>query len=275
MRTRRLLAVLAHPDDESLGFGGVLAKYAAEGAEVFLVTATRGEAGRYRGWPPGDPAHPGPDALGVIRETELRAAARALGIKDVAVLDYRDQELDRADPKAAIGVIAAHIRRLQPDIVVTFGPEGAYGHPDHIAVAQFTTAAIVAAASHADADVLDTAPYPPHAVRKLYYLAWPDDAWTAYQAAFKTLTARVDEVVRQATPWPDWAITTRIDTRAQWATVWSAVQCHDSQIAVYDRLSALPPNLHEALWGRQSFYRAFSVVNGGRRQETDLFDGVP
>ena len=76
MGARKLMAVLAHPDDESLGFGGTLAKYAAEGVEVVVLTATRGESGRYRGIRPGEPGHPGRDELARLREQELRAAAR-------------------------------------------------------------------------------------------------------------------------------------------------------------------------------------------------------
>ena len=79
MLTPRLMAVLAHPDDESLGVGGTLAKYASEGVDVFLLTATRGDSGRYRGHRPDDHQHPGPLALAKIREAELRAAASALG----------------------------------------------------------------------------------------------------------------------------------------------------------------------------------------------------
>ena len=257
----RLMAVLAHPDDESLGFGGTLATYASRGVETFLVTATRGERGRYRGQAAGDPRHPGPVELGRIREAELRAAASALGIRDVSLLDYRDGDLDQANPREAVERIAEHIRRIRPHVIVTFGPEGAYGHPDHIAICQFTTAAVVAA--------------PPwHAVSKLYYLEWPAATWAAYQEAFKTLGATVDGVARQAEPWPDWAITTTIDTRACWPTVWRAVCCHESQIAVYERLKDLTPVHHEALWGRQSFYRVLSTVNGGRQKESDLFVGI-
>jgi LmbE family N-acetylglucosaminyl deacetylase len=254
------MAVLAHPDDESLGFGGTLAKYAAEGVDVFLVTATRGDGGRYRGHRPGDSQHPGAVALAKIRETELRAAAAALGVRQVSLLDYQDQQLDSADPGAAVSSIAGHIRSIQPDVVVTFGPDGAYGHPDHIAICQFTTAAIVSAADSS--------------VSKLYYLAWPESAWAAYQAAFRKLISTVDGVERQATPWPDWAITTVIDTREFWSTVWRAISCHESQITAYERLKNLSPAHHEALWGHQSFYRAFSTVNGGRRRETDLFEGI-
>jgi LmbE family N-acetylglucosaminyl deacetylase len=271
---RRLMAVLAHPDDESLGVGGTLAKYAAEGVDVALLTATRGDGGRFCGHPRGDERHPGPLALGNIRETELRAAATALGVREVSLLDYHDQHLDRADPREAVGRIATHLRRFRPDVVVTFGPDGAYGHPDHVAISQFTTAAIVAAADTAFVGESEGAAARPHTVSKLYYLAWPQSAWRAYQAAIRTLSVTVDAVERHATPWPDWAITTAIDTSDMWPTVWRAVSCHQSQLAAYERLGHLPPEHHRTLWGSQSFYRAFSVVNGGRTRETDLFEGV-
>jgi LmbE family N-acetylglucosaminyl deacetylase len=268
------MAVLAHPDDESLGVGGTLAKYASEGVDVFLLTATRGQSGRYRGHPPGDDRHPGPDALGTIRERELRSAAAVLGVRDVSVLDYHDQQLDRADPRAAIADIVGHLRRMRPDVVLTFGPEGAYGHPDHIAISQFTTAAVVAAADPAfPVDAAHDGP-PPHAVAKLYYIAWPASTWAAYQEAFRQLVSTVDGVPRQATAWPEWALTTVIDTRRCWSTVWRAVSCHESQIAAYERLKDLSPDHHQSLWGWQSFYRVFSTVNGGRARETDLFEGI-
>jgi LmbE family N-acetylglucosaminyl deacetylase len=273
MPTFKLMAVLAHPDDESLGVGGTLAKYASEGVEVFLLTATRGESGRFRGHRPGDDRHPGAAALAEIREQELRTAASVLGVREVSVLDYHDQKLDRADPRAAIAQVVAQLRRVRPDVVVTFGPDGAYGHPDHIAISQFTTAAIVAAAD--PAFVVDgAAAPPPHSVAKLYYMAWPESTWSAYQAAFRQLVSIVDGVERQATAWPDWAITTVIDTRRCWPTVWRAISCHESQVAAYERLKDLSPEHHESLWGWQSFYRAFSTVNGGRARETDLFEGL-
>jgi LmbE family N-acetylglucosaminyl deacetylase len=272
-RHLRLMAVLAHPDDESLGLGGTLAKYAAEGVEVYLLTATRGDRGRFRGHRLDDSQHPGPNALAAIREKELRAAASTLGIREVSVLDYHDQHLDGANPHEAVGVIAKHVRRVRPDVVLTFGPEGAYGHPDHIAISQFTTAAIVAAADPAYSSDGNAA-VPPHAVSKLYYIAWPEAAWKAYQAAFHKLISTVDGIERQAVPWPDWAITTVIDTRSCWSTVWQAIWCHESQVSAYERLNQLSPDDHEALWGRQSFYRAFSTVSGGRTPETDLMEGL-
>src|SRR5262249_46481136 len=146
--------------------------------------------------------------------------------------------------------IASHIRRVRPDVVITFGPEGAYGHPDHIAISQFATAAVAAAAAE-------------HRVSKLYYLAWDDSLWGAYQEAFGAIVSKVDGVSRQATAWPSWAITTVIDTRDAWPVVWKAVSCHTSQISAYEGLAHLTPEHHAALWGGQSFYRVFSLVNGG------------
>ena len=273
MRTPRLMAVLAHPDDESLGVGGTLAKYASAGIDVFLLTATRGDSGRFRGYRVDDYQHPGPLALANIREGELRAAASALGVREVSILDYRDQQLDRVNPREAVATIARHIRRVQPNVILTFGPDGAYGHPDHIAISQFTTAAIVAAADPAypcnGIEAVQT-----HAVSKLYYIAWPESTWKAYQSALRTLVSTVDGIERQAVPWPEWAITTVVDTRSFWPTVWRAICCHESQVTAYERLKDLSPGDHEALWGRQSFYRVFSTLTGGRVPETDLLEGI-
>jgi LmbE family N-acetylglucosaminyl deacetylase len=272
-RNLTLMAVLAHPDDESLGFGGTLAKYAAEGVDVVLLTATRGEAGRFRGHPSSDREHPGPLALAEIREAELRAAASVLGLREVCVLGYPDLHLDHAHPGDVIEHIVQHVRRIRPDVVVTFGPDGAYGHPDHVAISQFTTAAVVSAAD-ATSGCSGGDGLAPHAVAKLYYLAWPEATWSAYQTAVRRLSVTVDGVERLANPWPDWAISTDIDTSRVWSTVWRAVSCHQSQLAAYAALKDLSPQHHEALWGRQSFYRAFSTVNGGRVRETDLFEGI-
>jgi LmbE family N-acetylglucosaminyl deacetylase len=268
------MVVAAHPDDETLGFGGVLARYANEGVETYLLTATRGERGRYHGHAPDSPEHPGAHALSRIRERELRDAAAALGIRRVFLLDYEDQQVDRAHVMDAVAEIADVMREVRPHVVLTFAPDGAYGHPDHIAVSQLATAAIVAAADpqfNADGCPMSR---PPHSVSKLYYLAWDESAWTAYQRAFKKLTFTIDGVERQATPWPNWALTTHIDTQAWGAIVWRAVQCHASQTGAYTALKNLDESERNALWATQSFYRAFSLVNGGRRVESNLFEGI-
>ena len=268
----RLLAVLAHPDDESLGFGGTLARYASEGIETYLVTATRGEAGRFGSFV----RSADPIEVGRVREAELRAAAGVLGVSEVSILGFPDGAIDKVSHSNAIRAIASHIRRIKPHVVVTFGPEGAYGHPDHIAISQFATAATLCAADveYAPDDGLPSNPAPPHRVAKLYYLAWRNNKWEAYQAAFRKLTSNVDGVERQATPWPDWAVTTEIDTSAVWPTVWKAVCSHQTQISIYERLGELTTEQQKALWGTQEFYRAFSVVNGGRELEIDLFEGL-
>src|SRR5207247_11211481 len=98
----KLMCVLAHPDDESLGNGGTLAKYAAEGVETYLVTATRGE----QGWFGPAEANPGPEVLGRTREAELRNAAKASGLQTVDLLDNKDGELDQAKPDELILTIA-------------------------------------------------------------------------------------------------------------------------------------------------------------------------
>ncbi len=111
-------------------------------------------------------------------------------------------------------------------------------------------------------------------VSKLYSLAWSESTWQGYEAAFRRLVSMVDGVERQAVPWPDWAITTVIDTQSVWSTVWQAISCHESQVTAYEKLKDLSPEDHEALWGKQSFYRVFSTVNGGRVRETDLLEGI-
>ena len=124
-RSLRLLCILAHPDDEPLGVGRILAKYAAEGVATYLVTATRGE----KGWfgPPEE--NPGPTELGKIREGELKEAAKVLGLREVNLLDYHDGELDKAKQGPFVQQLVGHIRRIRPHVVVTFDQNGVYGHP--------------------------------------------------------------------------------------------------------------------------------------------------
>jgi len=251
------MCVLAHPDDESLGTGGVLAKYGGEGVVTYVVSATRGERGRFDD----SGQSPGPEVVGRAREAELRAAADVLGVHEVILLDYHDGALDEAPAGQAAEAIAVHIRRIKPHVVVSFDPYGAYGHRDHIAISQLTTAAIVRAA--------DT-----HRVTKFYYFVTGAEKWAAYQAAFKTMTSKVDGTVREATAWPDWAITTIVDATAVWRTVWRAVQCHKTQLSIYTNLGALSEEDQTLIWGRAEFYRVFSMVNGGRERETDLFEGI-
>jgi LmbE family N-acetylglucosaminyl deacetylase len=263
----KLMCVLAHPDDESLGMGGSLAKYAAEGVKTYLLTATRGE----RGWLGQPEAYPGAPALGRQREAELRAAAQVLGLKEVVLLDYPDGELDQAEPVEAIGRIVNHIRRLKPQVVLTFDPYGAYGHPDHIAISQFTMAAVIAAAD--PTYIVEGSPKP-HRVSKLYYGVATSEKLAAYQAAFGDLVMRIDGRERRAVGWEPWAITTELDTRAYSSQIWEAVACHRSQLLATQALAGLVEEHRQALWRAETYYRTFSLVNGGRKLEDDLFAGL-
>lgn len=134
MSSLRLLGVFAHPDDEVFCAGGTLAKYAAEGAETTVVSATRGEAGQIR-----DSTVASRATLGAVREKELRSACAALGVKHVEFLDHVDTTLSALDQAALADEVATVIRYVDPDVVITFGPDGAYGHPDHVAIGNATT----------------------------------------------------------------------------------------------------------------------------------------
>jgi len=263
----KLMAILAHPDDESLGNGGILAKYAAEGVKTYLVTATRGE----RGWFGDERENPGLEALGKIRENELLDAAEVLDIRYVDFLDYIDGDLDQVSPAEAVGKIVGHLRHVRPDVVVTFGPYGGYGHPDHIAISQLTTAAIVEAANP---DSLHYRSMAPHRVAKLYYMAETEQQFSVYQSVFGELGMTIDGHKRAMVTWPNWSVTTRIDTWDYWHTVSRAIACHRSQLTAYHVLEHLSEEQRTMLWGSQCYYRVFSLVNGGRHVETDLFEGL-
>jgi len=263
----KLMAILAHPDDESLGVGGTLAKYAAEGIETYVMTATRGQRG-YQGLPTPEPSL---EAFGRYREAELRAAVQALGVSELILLDYMDGDLNQADPAEAAAVIAGHLRRVRPQVVITFGPDGAYGHPDHIAICQYTTAATVLAA---DAGAALPGGAPPHRVEKLYYMADTKPMIAVYDGLFSTLKITVDGVTRRWEGWDDWAITTTLDTDAHWERACRAIACHRSQLVEMSDLEAQLREHHTLLLGRQTFYRVYSLVAGSPKTETDLFAGL-
>jgi N-acetyl-1-D-myo-inositol-2-amino-2-deoxy-alpha-D-glucopyranoside deacetylase len=148
MTRQTLLAVLAHPDDESFGMGGTLALYAERGVDVYLVCATRGEVGA------ADEDHlKGYKSIAEMRESELRCAAEILGLKGVFFLDYRDSgmpgSVENQHPDAQIGHpieevagrVVRYFRELKPTVVLTFDPIGGYHHPDHIHIQKATTLA--------------------------------------------------------------------------------------------------------------------------------------
>jgi LmbE family N-acetylglucosaminyl deacetylase len=130
------LGVYAHPDDELFCTGGTFARYAAAGCEIMVISATRGQAGQIR-----SPSITTRKTLGEVREAELRLACARIGVRHVACWDYRDGALAEADERELQASVTCAIRDYRPDMVFTFGSDGAYGHPDHIAISRATTVA--------------------------------------------------------------------------------------------------------------------------------------
>lgn len=267
-RLLKLMAVLAHPDDESLGMGFTLAKYAAEGVQVSLVCATRGE----RGWPGPAEENPGMDALGRIRTGELLCAAEKLGLAEVKFLDIIDGEVDRADPVVTAEKIAGNIRRFQPQVVVADDPFGAYGHPDHIALTQFAQAGVLLAA---DAGFRDSQNLDPFRVAKFYYVGDSRPLVDAVREFMGGLGFEVDGVQRGHVGWPDWAFSAHIDGTAYWEQGMAAIACHQTQVQeIMPALCSISDKYGKEIYAIQHFYRVYSLVNGGRNPENDLFEGL-
>jgi len=263
--TLRLLAVFPHPDDETLGLGSTLARYSAQGVETSLVCATRGE----RGWYESEGPDPGFEGVARIREAELRCAAENLGLHEVNLLDYIDGDVDQAEPGGIIAKIVTLIRRIKPQVVVTFPPDGAYGHPDHIALSQFTNGALVCAADESFADGLN-----PHRVSKFYYMVDSMDIVGAANEAFGGISMEVDGLTRHHQGWEDWQITTWLDNHEYMDIIQKAIHCHKSQLPGYGPIGEWSLQELSKVFGTGHFYRAFSLVNGGRKVETDLFEGL-
>ncbi|MBK9207983.1 MAG: PIG-L family deacetylase [Anaerolineales bacterium] len=268
MNTLNLLAVFAHPDDESMGMGATLAKYSAEGVDTHLICASRGE----RGWFGSEEQFPGPERLGQIRTVELQNAVRELGMKSLHFLDYIDGDVDQAPHVEAIAKIVTHIRKIKPQVVVTFPPDGNYGHPDHVAIGQFTCAAIVCAA---DSSYVDPQGLAAHCVSKLYYMVDGENFINLVAPFMGDMTFPVDDQIRGEFPWKDWMITTKIDMAEHCIAAWKAIQCHQSQLSTLGALAELPSDSAASVLAMQgTFYRAFSLVNGGRKIESDFFEGL-
>lgn len=133
---RRVLGVFAHPDDETVCAGGTLAMLARQGAEVTVVSATRGEAGQIR-----DARLGGRRSIGRVREAELGLACERLGAARGRCLQHLDGHLADGERQALVAEVAELIDCYRPDLAITFGPDGGYGHPDHVAIGAATTAA--------------------------------------------------------------------------------------------------------------------------------------
>ena len=132
----RFLGLYAHPDDETFCSGGTFARYAQQGAEIQVISATRGQAGQIR-----DVGAATRRTIGQVREQELRLACARLGVHDARCLDYGDGALASADFEALVGELTGAIRAFRPTAVFTFGPDGGYRHPDHVVISDAATAA--------------------------------------------------------------------------------------------------------------------------------------
>ena len=184
-RRLRILGVFAHPDDESFCAGGTLAKYAASGAEIMVVSATRGDAGQIR-----DARAATRRTLGSVRARELELACERLGIQHALCLDYGDGTLKDVEPEILTRDVARIVRQFKPDVVITFGPDGGYGHPDHIAIGAATTAACALTG--------DTAAFPeqiesglaPHTPAALYHSYFPRSRMLLHERLVQWLVAQ-------------------------------------------------------------------------------------
>ena len=280
-----LMAVFAHPDDESFGTGGTLARYGHDpDVRVVLVCATRGEAGEIS-----DPTLATPEHLGDVREQELRCACRTLGVDAVHFLDYRDsgmagtpenqhpRALAMADPDKVVGKIVAHIRRERPHVVVTFDETGGYGQPDHGAIHHHTKAAFAAAADPARYPEQLAAGLRPHQAQKLYFTAIP-------QRFFRTMAKKMAELgmdipqrylqrVNGPFGLPDEACTTDVYVQDYWNTKVAAVQCHATQLNPDSIFALLPPEVMRELQAWECFQLAGSHVDGDEGNH-DLLAGL-
>lgn len=193
---RRLIAVFAHPDDETYRVGGTLALLARRGVKVQVLTATRGGAGSC-----GKPPLCSQDELPEIREKELRCACKVFGLEPPILLNYQDGELSEVNPERIVSEIAAWISELRPQIMISFGEDGLSGHPDHIAVGSFA---------------LDAFNQSKH-VNALYTPAVP------VSIAEKLGMAQIRAVA-------DKKITHTVDVREVWHAKMAAIRCHRTQL---------------------------------------------
>lgn len=276
---KTLLAVFAHPDDETFGTGGTLAHYAAEGVRVALVCATRGEVGEI--------AHPDlatPETLGQVREEELRCSAQRLGVAEVILLGYRDSGMagtpENDDSRAFVNAPADEvvarlvgiIRRLRPQAVVTFQPNGGYGHPDHVAAHRHTSAAFHAAA--------DPARYPDQGSAwqpaRLFYTAIPRSLFLEMRDRLTALGVDTSQFARfeeARADWPDDQIHVTMDVTDNIEAKWAALNCHRTQLGPDNLFRRLPQNVLKEMLSREHFEMGWPEPSPGLSLP-DLFAGL-
>ena len=290
---RRLLLVHAHPDDETIGTGATMAKYAAEHASVTLVTCTLGEEGEVLAPELAHLAADQQDGLGQHRIGELAAAMEALRVTDFRFLGgagrWRDsgmmgtlanQRPDcfwQADLSAAVRELVSVVREVRPQVVVTYDSNGGYGHPDHIQAHRVTVAAVDAAADPAYAPELGEV----WSVDKLYWSAVPKSVLQAgidhLKAAGQTDFFGVDSAEELPMGVPDEQVTTEIDASAHLDAKVAAMRAHRTQIAVDGPFFALADNVGLQAFGIEHYVLARGPRGEGSGplgREGDLFAGL-
>jgi LmbE family N-acetylglucosaminyl deacetylase len=226
MTGSRVLAIFAHPDDESFRCGGTLALLARRGVRVQVLTATRGDAGSR-----GDPPLCRANELAAVRESELRNACAALGIEPPLFLDYLDGALANVDEKEATAQVLAIIQELRPQVLLTWPPDGLSGHPDHVAVSRWTSLAFQRAAALG-----------PDAPAALYHLAVPRSVAEALGLS------QLHDV-------PDEQVSLTVDVGPVWEQKLAAIRCHRTQAGGSPILAASEEKQRLFL-GREHFVRA-------------------
>ncbi|MGI5480891.1 N-acetyl-1-D-myo-inositol-2-amino-2-deoxy-alpha-D-glucopyranoside deacetylase [Streptomyces lavendofoliae] len=286
---RRLLLVHAHPDDESINNGTTMAKYAAEGAQVTLVTCTRGEEGEVI---PPALAHLAPDRddrLGPHRVGELAAAMKELGVTDHRFLggpgrfrdsgmmgaeqNRRDGAFWNTDVDDAAPYLVEIVREVRPQVLVTYDPDGGYGHPDHIQAHRVAMRAADLAADPAFRPDLGA----PHRIAKIYWNRVPrtvaEEGFARLRAAGAfPRTATVEDVPGVV---DDTLVTAEIGGAEHAARKAAAMRAHVTQIAVEGAFFALSNDLGQPLFDTE-FYQLVRGEPGAPagRREDDLFAGV-
>jgi LmbE family N-acetylglucosaminyl deacetylase len=279
MNEKRILGLYAHPDDEILGSGGTMARYAAAGARVETVCATRGEAGEIA-----DALLATPENLSSVREQEMLCSAQALGIQKVHFLDHRDSGMDgTADnerPDAfinipadvVVGQLVQIIRQLRPQVLVTFEPFGGYGHPDHIAIHHHTRSAYSAAADATYRPDLG----PVWQTARLFYVVVPMSFFERLISRMKELGLNTDFAARfeerREKGWPEGKISCVMDVQQSVEAKWQAYKCHPTQFGADGLFSRLPEAEMKALLQHEYFYLA--APEQADLQLTDLFEGI-
>jgi LmbE family N-acetylglucosaminyl deacetylase len=255
------MAIFAHPDDEGQ-IAGLMAKYASEGAEVSLVSATRGELGSTN-----DSSLLEGKTIAELREKELQCVCTILGLRNLRFLDYQEGSFHRADPQEVVGRITEIIKHLSPQIIITFGPEGVYGHRDHIAISRWTTSAFYDTRQRSRSQ---PGGYPV----KLYYTAYPRSLFDRLRTQGIEFGIDIEGTTYTIRGVPDWKITTRIDVSEFGSQKRKAFGCHESQLKPGDfRWMTMEGKLMELL-ATERLVRVFPPPAGSRVIERDLFESL-